>query len=212
MIMKFWVKEWFNWTPLTPSESAPALAPLLPTEHPAKTDQSVLMCMLIWIFSVCTCNIAGYGVPQLICHFQTLYWLFTLSFNRNLGPVVQNVVKLLANMTLKFLHMYIEIWRIHWYFLLQMLLTFWRKNINVYENTLATTVNKFVIIKLVKQTMLQTPGSRFQIPVYNSRQEYCHILETIFALLSSELIYITDFPQFCKENFVTSLLLSIMAY
>ena len=38
-------------------------------------------------------------------------------------------------------------------FALQKLLTFLQQNINVYENTLATTVNEFIINKLAKPTM-----------------------------------------------------------
>ena len=37
---------------------------------------------------------------------------------------------------------------------LQKLLAFYRKNINIIENTIATTVNEFVINELVKLTML----------------------------------------------------------
>ena len=33
-----------------------------------------------------------------------------------------------------------------------------KKNINVFENTLVTTVNEFVIYELVKLTMLSTTG------------------------------------------------------
>ena len=58
------------------------------------------------------------------------------------GPVVQNLTKLLANMTLKFLY-----WNMTTHI-------FAAKNFNVFENTLATTVNKFVINMLVKLTML----------------------------------------------------------
>ena len=43
-------------------------------------------------------------------------------------------------------------------FALQKLLTFLQQNINVFENTLATIVNKFVINKLVKLTMLWRTG------------------------------------------------------
>ena len=43
-------------------------------------------------------------------------------------------------------------------FALQKLLTFLQQNINVFENTSATTVNEFVINKLVKLTMLWTTG------------------------------------------------------
>ena len=39
-------------------------------------------------------------------------------------------------------------------FALQKLLTFFSNNINVYKNTLATTVNEFVINELIKLTML----------------------------------------------------------
>ena len=49
------------------------------------------------------------------------------------------------------------------------------KNINVFINTLATTVNKFVINKLIKLTMLRTTGPRNivmcylkELPQYNA--------------------------------------------
>ena len=73
------------------------------------------------------------------------------------GPVVQHLTKLLANVMLNFL----EIVQIHRYFCwkknnmqvafaFQKLLTFLQQNINVFENTLATTVNECVIHKLIK--------------------------------------------------------------
>ena len=71
---------------------------------------------------------------------------------RYLDPVVQNSTKLLVNMKLKFLNcmantliFFAEKWK---------LLTFLQQSINVFENTLATTVNEFVMNKLVKLMML----------------------------------------------------------
>ena len=64
-----------------------------------------------------------------------------------LGPAVQNLAKLLANVTLKCLS-----WN------MANTLIFLLKNINVFENSLASTVNEFVINKLVKLTMLWTNG------------------------------------------------------
>ena len=67
------------------------------------------------------------------------------------GLVVQNLTRLVANMILKFVlkyGKYIDI------FAEKNLSRFWSKNINVFENTLATTVNNFVINKLFKLTML----------------------------------------------------------
>ena len=74
--------------------------------------------------------------------------------NNDQSPVVQNLTKLLANMILKF-----SVLKYSKYinsFLLKKVsyLHFCRKNINVFENTLATTVNEFVINDLVKLTML----------------------------------------------------------
>ena len=77
-----------------------------------------------------------------------------------LGPVVQTLTKLLANVTLKFLswnvaNTLIFLLKKMWVaFALQNLLTFFSKNISVFENTLATTVNKLVINELVKLMML----------------------------------------------------------
>ena len=95
-------------------------------------------------------------------------------------PVVQNLTKLLANVTLKILSwnmantliffcwknvssFCIDIFLLEkmWVaFAMQKLLTFFQqKNINVFENTLiATTVNEFVINELVKLMMLWTTG------------------------------------------------------
>ena len=44
----------------------------------------------------------------------------------------------------------------------EQLLHFCRKNINVFENTLATTVNEFVINELVNLTMLWATGPRLR--------------------------------------------------
>ena len=60
----------------------------------------------------------------------------------------QNLMKLLANVTLKFLS-----WNMSYSH-------FCSKNINVLENTLAITVNGYVINKLVKLKMLWTTGPR----------------------------------------------------
>ena len=48
----------------------------------------------------------------------------------------------------------------------KLLLHFYSKNINVFENTLATTVNEFVINKRVKLTMLWTAGPRLIDPFF----------------------------------------------
>ena len=74
------------------------------------------------------------------------------------GTIVQNLMKLLANVTLKFLSRNMVI---YWYSLLKnrqckSFSNVCSKNINVFENTFATTVNMFVINKLVKLTMLWT--------------------------------------------------------
>ena len=52
----------------------------------------------------------------------------------------------------------------------QKLLIFAAKNINVFENTLATTVNKFVINEPVKLTMLWTTGPLVEFPTLLSRK------------------------------------------
>ena len=60
-------------------------------------------------------------------------------------------------------------------FLYRIWAQFYSKNINVFENTLATTVNEFVFIKLVKLTMLWTTG-----PWRFCGFPFCHIrLKTI---------------------------------
>ena len=77
----------------------------------------------------------------------------------DVDQVVQNLTKLLANVALKFLSWNVillykidlEIWQIHWYF------------VNVFENTLATAVNEFVISEFVKLTMLWTTEPRICI-------------------------------------------------
>ena len=81
----------------------------------------------------------------------TLKLSFRTVADNILGPVVQNLTKLLANVTFKFLSWNIANTLIFfaekmWVpFALQKLLTFFSKNINVFENTLAATVNKCVI-------------------------------------------------------------------
>ena len=69
------------------------------------------------------------------------------NFRDVLDPIVLNLTKLVTNVTLKFLSWnmaYIDI--------------FAAKNINVFENTLATTVNEFVINELIKLTLLCRTG------------------------------------------------------
>ena len=87
-----------------------------------------------------------------------------------LGPAVQNLTKLLAKVMLKFLawnkanRLTFFCWKNVSSFCIAMHCKsysyFCSKNINVYENTLATTVNKFVINKLIKLTMLWTTRPR----------------------------------------------------
>ena len=80
------------------------------------------------------------------------------------GPVVQNLTKLFAKVTLKFLSwnmantliFFAEEIRVA--FALQSYSHFLSKNLNVFENTLDTTVNKFVINELVKLKVLWTTG------------------------------------------------------
>ena len=98
-----------------------------------QTDQTVQMHKLIYVFVGCTC--------QKLC-FLMLHIL---------SPVVQNLMTLLGNVTLNF---YLEIWQIHRYFWLKNVSRFCSKNINVFENTLTTTANMFVINKLIKLTVL----------------------------------------------------------
>ena len=82
------------------------------------------------------------------------------------GRVVQNLTKLLRNLTLKFLSwnsanmliFFAEKIGVAFALHCKSYSNFCSKNINVFENTLATTVNKFVINKLVKLTMLWTNG------------------------------------------------------
>ena len=75
--------------------------------------------------------------------------LMTVKYS-NLCPVVKNWTKLLANVTLRFLSwnmantLIFFFWKMWVAFALQKLLTFLqKKDINVFENTLATTVNEF---------------------------------------------------------------------
>ena len=76
-----------------------------------------------------------------------------------LGPVVENLTKLLVNVTLKFLlkyGKYIDIfcWKnVSSFCIAKATHIFAAKNFNVFENTVATTVSKFVINMLVKRTM-----------------------------------------------------------
>ena len=81
----------------------------------------------------------------------------------NQGPVVENLTKLLANMTLKFLS-----WNVSNTLILfaeknvssfcKSYSHFCSKNINVFENIIATTVNNIVINELIKLTVLLTTG------------------------------------------------------
>ena len=80
-------------------------------------------------------------------------YIFWMQICKYQGPVVQNLMKLLTNMTLKFYTLkygkYIDIfcWKNVSSFCYSHF--FFSKNISVFENTLATTVNKFVINELV---------------------------------------------------------------
>ena len=82
----------------------------------------------------------------------------------NLGPVVQNTTKLLAHVTLTILSLskantLIFLAKKMWVaFAVQKLLTFCSQNINVFENTIPTTVKKIFIKELVKLMMLWTTG------------------------------------------------------
>ena len=82
-------------------------------------------------------------------------------------PVFQNLTKLLAKLTIKFQRS--KFWNIaniliyfagkkKWAVLAKATNIFCSKNINVFENILATTVNKFVTNQHVKLTMLWTTG------------------------------------------------------
>ena len=90
----------------------------------------------------------------------------------NLGQVVQNLTELFANMMLKFLSWNMAVTLTLIFFAEKMwgaTHIFSAKNINVFENTLATIVNKFVINKFVKLTMLWTTG-----PWWGSTQYATH--------------------------------------
>ena len=76
--------------------------------------------------------------------FGTVYVLL-----QHQDPVVQNVTKLLTNVTLTFLS-----WNMAHTLIFLLKSPMFANAINVFENTLATTVNEFVVNKLVKQTML----------------------------------------------------------
>ena len=82
---------------------------------------------------------------------------------KNVGPIVQNLTKLLANVTVKFLSWNMANTLI--YFAEKYVSSFLHcksyshvcsKNVNVFENILATIVNEFVINKLVKLKILWT--------------------------------------------------------
>ena len=75
-------------------------------------------------------------------------------------PVVQNLTKLLPNVTLKFLSWNKANTLIFFPEKMKSISHFCRKNINVSENTLAATFNEFVLNELVKLTILWTTGPR----------------------------------------------------
>ena len=90
--------------------------------------------------------------PNCFGHFNSLpYWvqLFKTSANVTLKCLSWNMANTLSDI-------FAEKWVV---FALQKLLIFFcSKNINVFENTVATTVKQFVMNKLVKLMMLWTTG------------------------------------------------------
>ena len=70
--------------------------------------------------------------------------------NNTQGQIVENLMKLLTKMTLKFLSWNMANALIFIAEKCEQLTFFAAKNINVFEDTLATTINKFVINELVK--------------------------------------------------------------
>ena len=107
----------------------------------------------------------GFMDPFLPIRFMIIY----IVTGANLDSVVQNLTKLLAYVTLKFLSWNMANTLIFFIYKnvgsfcianCKIYSHFCSENTNVFENTLATTVNEFVIFELVKLIILWTTKPR----------------------------------------------------
>ena len=104
-----------------------------------------------WIGSTCIIQSEIYPKSMDIFVILEIYDVGTLHLSGALGPVVQNFTKLLANIQI-FISKYGKYSDIFYWKNVNTCKSyshFCSKNINVFENILATTVNEFVVNKLL---------------------------------------------------------------